>query len=178
MVSALTFRLLGERDRCDDFTAGPGQEKLTEFFRRYAKQHKRRSSSATYIGENNGAIHGFVTIVPGIVKPEHLSGEVQGLAQSYDAPVLVLARMATDERFQRTGVGDRILREVVFNAAIALAQNYGCVGVYTDAKPGSVGFYAKYGFAEIPPRPADPHATTRMFLGLAAIRKLLAPAAK
>jgi hypothetical protein len=104
MAPAFGIRLLSERDRCDDFTAGPGQEKLTEFFRRYAKQHKRRSSSATYIGEGAGIIYGFVTIVPGVVKPEHLSNEVRGLSQSYDAPVLVLARMATDARFQKTGL--------------------------------------------------------------------------
>jgi hypothetical protein len=30
-----------------------------------------------------------------------------------------------------------------------MANDYGCVGVVVDAKPGAVPFYAKYGFIQL-----------------------------
>jgi hypothetical protein len=30
-----------------------------------------------------------------------------------------------------------------------MANDYGCVGVVVDAKPGAVAFYAKYGFIQL-----------------------------
>jgi hypothetical protein len=37
----------------------------------------------------------------------------------------------------------------VLRLAIRMANDYGCVGVVVDAKPGAVDFYAKYGFIQL-----------------------------
>jgi GNAT superfamily N-acetyltransferase len=113
-------------------------------------------------------VAGFVTIAPGTVDPARIADHVKGLGR-HSAPVLVLARMATDARFLGQGVGDRLMRDIVFVRAMDLADGYGCVGVYVDAKPGAVTFYPRYGFVSLPsdapvaePRP--------MFLPLKTIR--------
>ena len=77
--------------------------------------------------------------------------------------------MATDVRFREQGVGARLMRDVVFAKAMDLADGYGCVDVYVDAKPGAVGFYPRYGFVALPSEAAATEPTP-MFLALKTIR--------
>src|SRR5258708_6107937 len=66
----------------------------------------------------------------------------------YPLPVLRLARLAVDRSVQGQGLGGRLLR-FVLQLAGRMADDYGCVGVVVDAKPGAVEFYARYGFAPV-----------------------------
>jgi GNAT superfamily N-acetyltransferase len=169
MTLALEIRRLSERDVTGSFSAGaePDHVKLNEFFARYAKQNQRRTLSATHVACADGVIAGFVTIVGGTIDPTDIPDHAKGLGR-YSQPVLIVARMATDARFQRQGVGDRLMREVVFAEAMWMGERLGCLGVYVDPKPGAVTFYQRYGFAALP----KPEATeqTRMFLPLQTIR--------
>lgn len=146
MVGAPEIRRLGQRDLCDGFTSG--DEALDAFFRQYAKQNERRSVTATSVAVVDGVLAGFVTVVPSGIDPARLKGLVKGLPRQ-SAGVLVLARMATDTRFQGKGIGSALLRDVVFAGALELAARFGCVGILVDAKPGAVAFYAKYGFVSL-----------------------------
>ena len=155
---------------CGGFNAGPTADdaRLDEFFRSYAKQNEKRQTSATSLAWAATAIAGFVTIVPGTVDPLRIKDHVKGLGR-HSAPVLVLARMATDARFQKQGVGDRLPRDVVFPKAIDLADGFGCVGVWVDAKPGAIAFYARYGFVALPSE-AITTEPAPMFLPLGTLR--------
>jgi GNAT superfamily N-acetyltransferase len=170
MSLELEIRRLSQRDVCGGFSAGtdPDHVKLNEFLHRYAKQNEARQASATSVAWAGGVIAGFVTIAPGTVDPVRIVEHVKGLGR-HSAPVLVLARMATDARFRGQGVGARLMRDVVFAKAMDLADGYGCVGVYVDAKPGAVGFYPRYGFAALPSE-AVVTEPTPMFLALKTIR--------
>src|SRR5206468_11585115 len=42
-----------------------------------------------------------------------------------------------------------LFRSFVLQLAGRMADDYGCVGVVVDAKPGAVEFYARYGFAPV-----------------------------
>ena len=66
----------------------------------------------------------------------------------YPLPVLRLARLAVDETAQRQGIGVALLR-FALRLALAMANDYGCVGVVVDAKPDAVAFYARYGFVAV-----------------------------
>ena len=172
MSLALEVRRLSQRDLCDDFSAGSGEDevKLNEFFRRYAKKHQARQISATSVAVAGTTIAGFVTITPSVVPAELIKDRVNGLGR-YPAPVLLLARMATDARCQRQGVGSRLMRNVVFARALELADGFGCVGVYVDPKPTALAFYSQFGFTALPVEGRDP---APMFLPLATIRAALA----
>jgi GNAT superfamily N-acetyltransferase len=58
---------------------------------------------------------------------------------------LRLARLGVDTRAQGLGVGTALLRRVL-RLALEQRDRLGCVGVVTDAKPASVGFYSALGF--------------------------------
>jgi GNAT superfamily N-acetyltransferase len=166
----LEIRRLSQRDLCGGFSAGPTPDdaRLDEFLQRYAKQSERRQTSATSLAWAATAIAGFVTVVPGTVDPVRIAEHVKGLSR-HAVPVLVLARMATDARFQKQGVGDCLLRDVVFAKARELADGFGCVGVWVDAKPGAVVFYERYGFVALGPDVAATEPRP-MFLALGTIR--------
>jgi GNAT superfamily N-acetyltransferase len=166
MPLALEIRRLSQQDRCADFASG--HERLDEFFRRYAKQHEARQTSATFVARAAETIVGFATIAPMSIPSAPLKGHVKNLS-SFPAPVLLLARMATDARFHRRGVGARILREVVLARAVTLADGFGCVGIYVDPKPDAVAFYAKHDFTALPIDAAPPP----MFLPMGTIRRAM-----
>lgn len=169
MGIALESRRLNERDVTGTFSAGthPDHVKLNELFRRFAKQSQRRGASVTYVACADGVIAGFVTIVGGAIDPACIPEHTKGLGR-YSQPVLVLARMATDERFQRRGVGDQLMRDVVFAEALCMVDRTGCLGVFVDPKPGAITFYQRHGFATLPKtEEAEP---TRMFLPMQTIR--------
>ena len=46
------------------------------------------------------------------------------------------------------GLGRQLLR-FVFQLAVRMAGDYGCVGVVVDAKPDAVDFYRQYGFISV-----------------------------
>jgi len=58
------------------------------------------------------------------------------------------------ERFFRSYAGQNQFRHqqllrFAFGLALAMTEDYGCVGVALDAKPGAEAFYARYGFRGI-----------------------------
>lgn len=86
--------------------------------------------------------------------------------------MLRLARLAVDESARGRGVGAQLLR-FVLQLGLRMAQDYGCVGVVVDAKPGAVDFYGSYGF--IPVEATEGQADARpqptvMFLSIRAIK--------
>ncbi|HEY2028584.1 MAG TPA: GNAT family N-acetyltransferase [Myxococcales bacterium] len=171
----IEIRKLVERDICSGFTAGVGSEKLDAFLQLYAKQNNRRCTSATYVAvDENKAIVGYTTIVPGAVSAPTLQGVVKGLPPVHPVPVLILARMAVDAGSRQQGIGTLLMQRLVFPRTLDLATNYGCVGTYVDAKAGAVRFYVKHGFVTLVEATAD--STTQMFLPLTAARAALAAA--
>ena len=60
--------------------------------------------------------------------------------------VLRLARLAVDSKVRGRGLGEQLLR---FALALTMTEDYGCVGIAVDAKPGAGTFYARYGFRAI-----------------------------
>ncbi len=177
------LRRLSERDVCSGFNSG--NDELDRFLRERAKQNQRRSQSATTLAIVGGVIAGYVTILPASLATDGLKSLVKGLPRQ-DVPALKLARMACDTRFQGRGIGALLLRDVVFAGALDLAEKFGCIGIYVDAKPGAVSFYAHYGFVALVPRvpgeadapsgaPVEPArgetALTPMFLPLETLRR-------
>jgi len=91
------------------------------------------------------------------------------------APVLSLARLATDERDRGQGIGGMLLAHV-FVLAAKMADELGCVGVVVDSKAGALSFYEKYGFKPRPVVTEVADAPTPLFLKIATIKKALSSA--
>jgi predicted N-acetyltransferase YhbS len=110
---------------------------------------------------------GSATVVPGHVEIEQLTETERGRLPRHPVPVLRLARLAVDERYQGAGLGRRLVREV-FLLALRMREDLGCVAVVADALESRVSFYESLGFRLLVPLQGGPHVagTVAMFVSL------------
>ncbi len=94
---------------------------------------------------------------------------------NYPLPILRIARLGVDKRYQSQGVGGQLLKKM-FYLALELEALVGCVGIFVDAKDDAISFYKKYAFeiaplvdGELPSRPIQ----TVMYLSMKTIHKIL-----
>jgi GNAT superfamily N-acetyltransferase len=170
----IEIRALREADDRAQFRSGDSD--LDRFFHRFAGQNQfRHHLGVTYVAAEERRILGFATVAPAHVEIDGLPAAARAKLPHYPLPVLRLARLAVDESAAGAGLGKALLR-FVLELAARMADDYGCVGVIVDAKPGAVDFYTKYGFipveavegkSDVRPRP------TPMFLAMRAIRAVL-----
>ncbi|MGH8675788.1 MAG: GNAT family N-acetyltransferase [Burkholderiales bacterium] len=143
----MQIRALGAADDRSRFRSGDPD--LDRFLQRFAGQNQfRQYIGVTYVAVEEDAVLGFATVAPGHVEIEELPVAQRNGLPRYPLPVLRLARLAVDRSVQGQGLGGRLLR-FVLQLAARMADDYGCIGVVVDAKPGAVEFYAGYGFAPI-----------------------------
>jgi GNAT superfamily N-acetyltransferase len=164
------------RDGDDRSRFRSGDADLDRFFIKYAGQNQfRHHIGTTYIAVQDNRILGFVTVSPGHMESEELSAALGKRLPKYPLPILRLARLAVDQTCRGRGLGKELLA-AVFDLALRMASDYGCVGILVDAKPGAVDFYGKFGFSarnavsggmHVAPRP------TSMFLSVARLRQAL-----
>ncbi|MCP4698965.1 MAG: GNAT family N-acetyltransferase [Gammaproteobacteria bacterium] len=140
----ILIRLLRLGDKRDDFHCGDIE--LDRFFQRYAGQNQfRHYIGATYVAEANGVLTGFVTVSAGEITAENLRADLRKKLPAYPLPILRIARLAVDLRFQNLGIGKLLLKQM-FQLALEMRRQVGCVGIVTDAKPEAVDFYTRLGF--------------------------------
>ena len=122
---------------------------LDRFFQRYAGQNQFRHHIGTsYVAVHGDRIVGFVTVSSGEMVAEKLAKNLRRRLPAYPLPILRLARLAVDERFQGHGVGKLLLRAML-ELALEMRDRIGCVGMIVDAKPDAVTFYSSLGFKAV-----------------------------
>ena len=126
-----------------------GNIELDRFFQRYAGQNQfRHHIGTTYVAVQGDRITGLATVSSGEMVAERLSKKLRQRLPAYPLPILRLARLAVDERYQGHGIG-RLLLRVVLELALEMRDRVGCIGVVVDAKPIAVTFYSSLGFQPI-----------------------------
>jgi predicted N-acetyltransferase YhbS len=166
----MEIRALRESDDRSAFQSG--EPDLDRFLRKYAGQNQfRHHIGATYVAVEGDSVAGYVTVAPGHVEIEHLPSARQKKLPRYPLPVLRLARLAVDQSVRGQGLGGQLLL-FVLRLALRMAEEFGCIGVVVDAKPGAVTFYRQFGFLALEvlegQSPARPLATP-MFLSVSEI---------
>jgi len=140
-------RRLEPRDDRSGFRSG--NIDLDRFFQRYAGQNQfRHHIGTTYIAVQGDHITGFVTVSSGEMVAEKLTKSLRKHLPAYPLPILRLARLAVDERFQGHGIG-RLLLRAMLDLALEMRNRVGCIGVVVDAKPDAVDFYSPLGFKPV-----------------------------
>ncbi len=140
-------RRLEPRDDRTGFRSG--NIDLDRFFQRFAGQNQfRHHIGTTYVAVQDDRIVGFVTVSSGEMIAEKLEKSLRRRLPAYPLPILRLARLAVDERFQGYGIGKLLLRAVL-ELASDMRDRVGCVGVVVDAKQDAISFYSSLGFRPI-----------------------------
>ena len=144
-----------------------GMAAFNTFLQRHALQNQQANAAQTYVGMNTGDIVGYHTLVVSEVDradaPERIS---RGLAR-HPIPVMLLARLAVDLRWQGKGAGASLLKDALARA-LAAADIAGVRAFAVNAKHDNArSFYEHFNFM---PSPTDPR---HLFLLLKDVRALL-----
>ena len=144
-----------------------GREELNRYLQRFAWQNQQAGAAQTYIGLAGNAVIGYYTLAVGHVTreeaPERLT---KGLA-SHPVPIMLLARLAVDHRWQGQGVGKALLKDAMLRTLQA-ADIAGIRAFAVHAKDEEVRrFYLKFDFI---PSPSDP---MHLFVLLKDVRRIV-----
>lgn len=63
-------------------------------------------------------------------------------------PVTLLARLGVDVRYQKKGLGKRLMQDVI-KLSFEASQNIASYAIVVDAKPESTSFYELMGFEKL-----------------------------
>jgi GNAT superfamily N-acetyltransferase len=159
------IELLHRRHDLDPFDSGVPA--LDAWLRQYAGQSGRADMSVTQVAHVDDVVIGYYTLVASEVAHADAPPALNRRVARHPIPVLRLARLAVDRRYQGTGLGAGLLREALHGAARA-ADIVGARAVVVDAKDDrAAAFYAHF---EFEPFPDDPHT---LFLTMRALRDLV-----
>jgi len=144
-----------------------GREELNRYLVRYAWQNQQASGAQTYVGIVGEVIVGYHTLAVGHVTledaPERLT---KGLAK-HPVPIMLLARLATDLRWQGKGVGKTLLRDAM-QRTLQAGDIAGIRALAVHAKNEAARhFYEHFDFV---PSPTDP---MHLFVLLKDVRRIV-----
>lgn len=120
---------------------------------------------ALEVGASSGVVVGYYTLASSSIAKSLLPDELRRRLPSYSQlPVILLARLAVDQRFQRRGVGPQLLAHAL-KQALRIRAVVGCRGLIVDAYASALSWYQKYGFVALGDSPPGA-ATQPMYLDL------------
>ena len=122
---------------------------LDEWLKRRALKNESSGASRTFAGCSDGQVIGYYALATGSVGHRNTPRKVRRNMPA-PIPVIVLGRLAIDERWQHAGLGRSLLRDAILRT-LSVSQQAGVKAllVHTlseDAKQ----FYLRNGFQESP----------------------------
>jgi GNAT superfamily N-acetyltransferase len=127
-----------------------GHVALNEFLQRFALVNQRLNSSQTYASCNAGQVAGFYSLAVGSVEPSHSAPRVIKGIPRHPVPVMILARLAIDQRYQRQGLGKALLKNALLRTVQA-ADIAGIRALLVHAKDEEArNWYRQWEFEESP----------------------------
>ena len=144
-----------------------GHVALNEFLQRYALVNQKSNSSQTYVSCTAGHVAGFYSLTVGSVEPSHSAPRMLKGIPQHPVPVMILARLAIDQKHQRQGLGKALLKNALLRTVQA-ADIAGIRALLIHAKDEEArSWYRHWEFEE---SPTDPY---HLFLLVKDIKALL-----
>jgi GNAT superfamily N-acetyltransferase len=128
-----------------------GKAPLDDFLRSRASQYEKRRLGRTYVALFPGAttVAGYYTLAAGAVAVANLPPEAAKRLPKHPVPVILLGRLAVDQKARGQGLGRALLRDALRHS-LDLSEQLGLFAVEvlaidTEARD----FYRKYGFVPL-----------------------------
>jgi len=129
-----------------------GKEPLNNYLRRFALANTAAGIARTYVATRPGeqSVVGYYSLAAGSVEKAQLPERIAKGIPNHPVPVVLLARLAVDQRFHHHGIGKGLLRDAL-ERALSAANVIGIRAVLVHAKDDdAAAFYAKFGFTRSP----------------------------
>ena len=144
-----------------------GREELNRYLLRYAWQNQQAGATQSYVCITGEVIVGYYTLAVGHVMLEDAPARLKKGRAKHPIPIMLLARLAIDCRWQGRGVGKALLRDAL-RRTLQAADIAGIRAFAVHAKDEEARrFYEHFDFV---PSPADP---MHLFLLLEDVRRIV-----
>lgn len=130
-----------------------GETSLDEWLKRRALTNQLSGASRTFVvTDQSGRIGGYYAMAAGAVAHQSATSSVRRNMPD-PIPVMVLARLAVDQRFQGIKLGASLLQDAVCRA-VSVSHNAGVRALLVHAlHDHAKQFYVRHGFQESPQHP-------------------------
>jgi len=134
-----------------DFSCG--EASLDAWLRHRALPNQTSGASRTFVVTNDtGHVMAYYALAAGTVSHQESPGKIRRNMPD-PVPVLVLARLAVDQRLQGQHIGAALLQDAL-QRAVSVAEQIGVRALMVHALNGSaIKFYTHYGFIASPANP-------------------------
>lgn len=132
-----------------------GEESLDNWLNLRAIKNELANTSRTFvtIERNMDVVAGYFCLSSSSVAREDAGRILGGHGVPNPVPVILIGRLAVDERFKRQGVGASLLQDAVLKGVEA-SRIVGSRALLVHAlNDGAVAFYRRFGFAAMPGSP-------------------------
>ncbi|MBS0443742.1 MAG: GNAT family N-acetyltransferase [Proteobacteria bacterium] len=169
MASPAAYRIeaLGKGHDRSHFDCG--KPELNRYLRQQARQDadKRVAAPFVLVAGDGDEVFGFFTLCAASIAVAELPAELARKLPRYpNLPVILLGRLACDQRLKGKGQGEFLLMDALRRSRETAGQ-IGAMAVVVDAKdPEAEGFYLHYGFIRLQTQQA------RLFLPMQAVDRL------
>lgn len=145
--------LLDETHDVTQFSCG--KPAMDTWLRQHALANQESSLTRTYVTCEGNVVRGYFSLAPSTIEfrnmPESFKKANPGIR--YPVGVILLARLAVDQRLQGQGIGRSLLLEAL-HKALRASEAIGGVAVVVDALDEEAkAFYEKYDFEPSPTGP-------------------------
>lgn len=129
-----------------------GNPLLNDWLKRRALANHSGGATRCYVVTHANAVVAYYAISAGAVTASQATGNVKRNMPDL-IPVLVLARLAIDQRYQAKGLGRALLKDAV-QRAVRVAHDVGVRALLVHAVDAAAeAFYLKHGFSASPTTP-------------------------
>jgi len=122
---------------------------LTNYIREQAGQDVRKRLTACFVSiDNDNNVIGYYTLSSESLGRELIPDKyLKHLPQNYNAPLILLGRLARDLRLKGAGLGEYLLMDALFRSFKLSNESIGAMAVVVDPiNEKAIEFYGKYGF--------------------------------
>jgi GNAT superfamily N-acetyltransferase len=150
----------------EDFDSG--RVELNRYLQRFAWQNQQAGAAQTYVGVVGAVLVGYYSLAVGHVTLENAPDRLKKGLAKHPIPIMLLARLAVDRRWQGQGIGRALLRDAM-QRTVQAADIAGIRAFAVHAKDDQARrFYAHFDFI---PSPTDP---MHLFVLLKDVRRIIA----
>lgn len=145
------------------------EPQLTHYIQRQVSQDIKKKLAICFVAtDNNNNVIGYYTLSSESLGREQIPDKyIKKVPQNYNAPVILLGRLARDITAKGTGLGEYLLLDVLFRAFTLSEESIGAMAVVVDPiNEFAVKFYNKYGFEQLPD-------SEKMLLPMNTIRQII-----
>jgi len=129
---------------------------------------KKRLAICFVAVDNDDNVVGYHTLTSESLGRELIPAKyLKKVPKNYNAPVILLGRLARDLNQKGTGLGEHLLLDALFRAFTLSEESIGAMVVVVDSiNEYAMKFYEKYGFEQLPD-------SEKMFLPMNTIRQIV-----